>query len=1502
MHKKKLAAFALTLATSMAVTSLPAYTAFAAEIPQQTVEQMQGTEEQQAEEQVQALDAVEEAADDTADTGTLIIDANTANPAETIQKAVNEATQDITIELTADPKEGSDQVVYEFADALTVPASVTVQIVGKQGVSYSLKASDSSTFTTAGTSGGFVVINGSMTLKNVSIDANKQGRAVFISKTGNLVLNQGAVVENGYLKDLVPGAGIQNRGTLTMEDGSKVTGNVIENTSKNNGNGAGIRNYGTFYLKGGEVSKNSIILNVSEKNAYGAGIYTDNSFTMTGGEVAENSISGESMAEAKGAGIYSSQTEENLLLKGGSVTDNTINAKASTSIEGAGIYSSSSYAPFVEGNLVVKDNFLNGTEKDFCVDGSNKHVMVTGALSGGESSIGIYVVEPSDTQSLISTSSYTMTEADSSAFFYNNNSGGNYYYLSYAGGKIYIYLEQEIAGSTVMVSTEEELCAALENPSNVSTNPTEIILKNDIEVSSALSLASRRYVKISSAEGGSYSIIASQLLADNNGMGDLFSVSGNLKLTNVTLDANQMGRTLHALSGSDVTISDGAAITGGYAISASGTDVYGVGVSIESGGKVTLEGTGKITENTTWDSSVKDENGNAIGLETRASGCGVYNLGSFVMTGGEITENGVKEFSGTVFGTVNGSNNGGAIYNVGIAKITGGNISDNLVCGSGGAIYNIGSMDISGQVTLSGNKVYTMTTNETAYTGGSGGAIYVGKGEVTLGEGVVIEKNESVNGGAISVTSSTDITNGNSVIVPGIVTVNGASIKDNVAHISRNYGGYGGGAYITNGGVLNLNSGTISGNEIASDKIEDSQAKVDLEYKGFGGGIYLAGAGSAGTMTTTVEGTPTLNLNGGVIKDNKSYNGGDDIYASNWTGSTANSNSSSYSVTGAAIINVKGSPQVDDIVLAPARYLHDGDEEEAATEANGGTHDGQHKTGYRKNIIKPVVLNIVGTLGDEARLNVSKELLTYDAQDKLYEVLYDDYEGDKDEYPGLTKYAESIEAFDDVIIKGTADYTITDTDLAKINTTILTDGFWNVSKTSVTEGEGEEAKDVSVVKAVDVEAVVEVADTSIYNAEAQEPAVTVTAGEETLTPGTDYTVEYQDNIKAGDEAKVIITGMGSYQGTITRNFTITKLTGLHYAETTDEEGNETGTYTYYGENGLPDDTYTGAAYCEETKNWLYVEDGEVALTEDGEADPYTGIVCGEDGYVYVENGVISGAYTGFIQSGDDWYYVSNGAVSNRDDVIEGTVNGETASWYVVKGKVTTGVVTVANNAKGWWYIGKDGKVDLTYTGFASNSNGKWYIEKGKVTFKKNDVIKDTTGALGTKGTWYYIVGSKVQTGYTGVADYANTNGWWYIKNGKVDFSANTVAKNKNGWWYVTGGKVQFGYTGVANYANANGWWYIKNGKVDFKANTVAKNKNGWWRVQNGKVNFKFTGLASNSNGWWYLKGGKVQFGYTGIQKNSKGSWYVKGGKVQFSYSGKVKIGGKTYTIKGGKVV
>ena len=70
------------------------------------------------------------------------------------------------------------------------------------------------------------------------------------------------------------------------------------------------------------------------------------------------------------------------------------------------------------------------------------------------------------------------------------------------------------------------------------------------------------------------------------------------------------------------------------------------------------------------------------------------------------------------------------------------------------------------------------------------------------------------------------------------------------------------------------------------------------------------------------------------------------------------------------------------------------------------------------------------------------------------------------------------------------------------------------------------------------------------------PAVVVTDGETTLTLGTDYTVEYSNNIYAGT-AKATITGKGNYSGTVKKSFEIVPKVTTLGALTLTEYGNRT---------------------------------------------------------------------------------------------------------------------------------------------------------------------------------------------------------------------------------------------------------------------------------------------------------------------------------------------------------
>lgn len=63
----------------------------------------------------------------------------------------------------------------------------------------------------------------------------------------------------------------------------------------------------------------------------------------------------------------------------------------------------------------------------------------------------------------------------------------------------------------------------------------------------------------------------------------------------------------------------------------------------------------------------------------------------------------------------------------------------------------------------------------------------------------------------------------------------------------------------------------------------------------------------------------------------------------------------------------------------------------------------------------------------------------------------------------------------------------------------------------------------------------------------------------------------------------------------------------------------------------------------------------------------------------------------------------------------------------------------------------------------------------------------------------------------GISDTAALNGnWYYYLNGKVTY-ADTVAKNSNGWWRIENGKVNFNCNARVTVRNKT--YTVKNGKV-----------------------------------------------------------------------------------------
>ncbi len=89
-----------------------------------------------------------------------------------------------------------------------------------------------------------------------------------------------------------------------------------------------------------------------------------------------------------------------------------------------------------------------------------------------------------------------------------------------------------------------------------------------------------------------------------------------------------------------------------------------------------------------------------------------------------------------------------------------------------------------------------------------------------------------------------------------------------------------------------------------------------------------------------------------------------------------------------------------------------------------------------------------------------------------------------------------------------------------------------------------------------------------YNGMAKQPRVTVSYGGKALIKNQDYTVGYSNNINVGT-AKVIVKGMGSYQGTVEKEFVILEKSG---ESTNPDGGTNSGSSANPGGNANPGET------------------------------------------------------------------------------------------------------------------------------------------------------------------------------------------------------------------------------------------------------------------------------------------------------------------------------------------
>ena len=333
----------------------------------------------------------------------------------------------------------------------------------------------------------------------------------------------------------------------------------------------------------------------------------------------------------------------------------------------------------------------------------------------------------------------------------------------------------------------------------------------------------------------------------------------------------------------------------------------------------------------------------------------------------------------------------------------------------------------------------------------------------------------------------------------------------------------------------------------------------------------------------------------------------------------------------------------------------------------------------------------------------------------------------------------------------------------------------------------------------------------------------------TITRGTsDYSYEIQEYLNTG------------YSGTI---YASAGSVAKEYARIHEIPFVETQSGSSAGEGGLVQTTVNGI------NGWWYMVNGKVSYIN-------TLAQYGNDWWC-VHNGMIDFKYTGFEEYDGYYWYCENGHLNFYAEGLKfGIVNGIAGWWYVKDGAVNF-TDTLVQCGDDWWFV-HNGMIDFGYTGFAEYDGYYWYCENGHLNFYAEGLIFGTVN--GTEGWWYVKNGA---VDFTDTLAQLGTD-WWCVHNGMVDHGYTGFEEYDGYYWYCENGYLNFYAEGLVfgTVNGSEGWWYVKNGAVNF-IDTLVQYGDDWWCVRNGMVDFGYTGLVEYEGASWYCVNGRIKLDYAG---------------------------------------
>ena len=274
---------------------------------------------------------------------------------------------------------------------------------------------------------GLIHVYGSLTLENITIDANQMGRGIVVDKGASLVLNNGTAVINGVETGTYPfcnsGLGVflvngkmSSYATLTINDGAEIRDNFVSGNGGTSESGIGVfaGDYSRVYMNGGKITENHDYSAKSTSMAYGGGLYVGSHVTavLSGGEISSNN------ALNGGGGIYivgSNRSSEVTLCGDFQLINN--NANSSEEFEGGtpcggGIFVTSGILN-IEDNAVISGNEAK-TNYSAAWGGCGGGIYVSGNTSSSSDMAGpvIYMTGGSITDNTASFDGKALTSDD----------------------------------------------------------------------------------------------------------------------------------------------------------------------------------------------------------------------------------------------------------------------------------------------------------------------------------------------------------------------------------------------------------------------------------------------------------------------------------------------------------------------------------------------------------------------------------------------------------------------------------------------------------------------------------------------------------------------------------------------------------------------------------------------------------------------------------------------------------------------------------------------------------------------------------------------------------------------------------------------------------------------------------------------------------------------------------------------------------------------------------